>query len=100
MTFVYCIARYLEVSIEEWLEDKERQLEDKGQLELVFRPFLRWLDRNIEDVVTEALKQVNALLRVTMLLMRKRATIVNKVQYKGEGGGGCKIIDCLQICSV
>ena len=66
--FVPCNFRYLEVSIEEWLEDKERQLEDQGQVELVFRPFLRWLDRNIEDVVTEGLRQVITLHRVMMLL--------------------------------
>ena len=59
VTPMVCVFRYLEVSIEEWLEDKERQLEDSGQVELVFRPFLRWLDRNIEDVVTEGLTQVN-----------------------------------------
>ncbi|XP_076444010.1 uncharacterized protein LOC143282295 [Babylonia areolata] len=52
------VRRYLEVSVEEWLDDKERQLADSGQVELVFRPFLRWLDRNIEDAVTEGLKQL------------------------------------------
>lgn len=44
--------------MEEWLEEKDRELRDKGQAELVFRTFLRWLDRNIEDVVTEGLRQV------------------------------------------
>ena len=57
------VRRYVEVSIEEWLEEKDVTLRDKGQVELIFRPFLRWLDRNIEDVVTEALKQVLKIIR-------------------------------------
>lgn len=52
------VRRYLEVSIEEWLEEKDRELRDKGQAELVFRTFLRWLDRNVEDIVTEGLRQL------------------------------------------
>lgn len=30
----------------------------KGIVELFFRPFLRWMDRNMEAIVTEGLKQV------------------------------------------
>ncbi|KAH9523117.1 hypothetical protein Btru_065871 [Bulinus truncatus] len=52
------VRRYVEVSIKEWLEHKTKQLALAGKVELVFRPFLRWLDRNIEDIVTEALQQL------------------------------------------
>jgi len=50
--------RYVEVSIAEWLDKKQSELEKSNRLELIVRSFLRWLDKNLEDVVTEALKQV------------------------------------------
>lgn len=89
--FMPCNVRYLEVSIEEWLEDRERQLEDQGQVELVFRPFLRWLDRNIEDVVTEGLRQVITLHRVMMLM--KKAAIMTLI--KEEKNNLCACTACL-----
>ncbi|KAI8792848.1 CAunnamed protein product [Biomphalaria glabrata] len=52
------VRRYLEVSIKEWLDHKVEQLTLAGKVELIFRPFLRWLDRNIEELVTEALQQL------------------------------------------
>ncbi|CAL1528789.1 unnamed protein product, partial [Lymnaea stagnalis] len=52
------VRRYVEISIKEWLEDKKEQLSSAGKVELVFRPFLRWFDRNIEDITTEALQQL------------------------------------------
>lgn len=52
------VQRYLEVSIEEWISSKHEQLAQQGKVELLFRPFLRWLDRAIEEVTTEALLQL------------------------------------------
>lgn len=52
------VRRYVEISIKEWLDDKKEQLSAAGKVELVFRPFLRWLDRNIEEITTEALQQL------------------------------------------
>ncbi|CAG5124381.1 unnamed protein product [Candidula unifasciata] len=51
------VRRYIEVSIEEWLRQKMEQQAADRMVELLFRPFLLWLDRNIEDITMEALKQ-------------------------------------------
>lgn len=50
------IRRYIDITISEWLEGKKKQ-RSSNQIELMFRPFLKWLDRSIDDITTEALKQ-------------------------------------------
>lgn len=52
------VRRYIDITIREWLMDKKKRLESANKVELVFRPFLKWLDRSIEDITTEALKQL------------------------------------------
>ncbi|XP_045156477.2 uncharacterized protein LOC123522982 [Mercenaria mercenaria] len=52
------VQRYIEVSLQEWVQKKEEEQEKKNIVELLFRPFLRWMDRNMETVVTEGLKQL------------------------------------------
>ncbi|GFR86783.1 cleavage and polyadenylation-specificity factor subunit [Elysia marginata] len=52
------VRRYVEVSIQEWIEERQEQLKQKGKVELLFRPFLRWLDRTIEEITTKALLQL------------------------------------------
>ncbi|KAK3601182.1 hypothetical protein CHS0354_004383 [Potamilus streckersoni] len=52
------VRRYIEVVIQEWLESKLQDLKARGVIELVLRSYLRWLDRNLEGVVTEALRQL------------------------------------------
>ena len=51
--------RYIEVSIAEWCDERKRLLEHEGIVELLFRPFLRWLDKNLQEIVTEGLRQVS-----------------------------------------
>lgn len=46
------------MSIEEWIEEKEKENVKKNVIVMVFRPFIKWLDRNLEAIVTEGLKQV------------------------------------------
>ena len=46
------------MSLCEWAEKKEQEFKIKGTVEMVFRPFLRWLDRNLQEIVTEGLRQV------------------------------------------
>lgn len=53
--------RYIEVSLQEWTEKKNKEGVEKDITELYFRPFLRWMDRNMETIVTEGLKQVHDL---------------------------------------
>ncbi|KAL3865636.1 hypothetical protein ACJMK2_043007 [Sinanodonta woodiana] len=52
------VRRYIEVVIQEWLESKMEDLKARDVIELVLRSFLRWLDRNLEGIVTEALRQL------------------------------------------
>ncbi|XP_060557009.1 uncharacterized protein LOC132717539 [Ruditapes philippinarum] len=52
------VQRYIEVSLREWVEKKEEEMKRKNIVELLFRPFLRWMDRNMETIVTEGLKQL------------------------------------------
>ncbi|VDI55177.1 Hypothetical predicted protein [Mytilus galloprovincialis] len=51
------VRRYVEVSIQEWIEEKDKQNIKRGVINMVFRPFLKWFDRSLEDMVTEGLKQ-------------------------------------------
>lgn len=52
------VRRYVEVSIHEWVEEKEKQNVRHDIVVMVFRPFLKWLDKNLEEMVTEGLKQL------------------------------------------
>ncbi|GFO31602.1 cleavage and polyadenylation-specificity factor subunit [Plakobranchus ocellatus] len=52
------VRSYVESSIQEWIKDRETKLNQSGKVELLFRPFLRWLDRTIEEITTEALMQL------------------------------------------
>ncbi|XP_059168198.1 uncharacterized protein LOC131950164 isoform X2 [Physella acuta] len=52
------VRRYVDVSINEFLSLRKVQLRASNKVELLFRPFLRWLDRHIEDITTDALKQL------------------------------------------
>lgn len=46
------------MSIQEWIEEKEKENVKRNVIVMVFRPFIKWLDRNLESIVTEGLKQV------------------------------------------
>jgi len=56
---LYC--RYIEVTLQEWTEKKQKENVQKDIAELYFRPFLRWVDRTMETIVTEGLRQVRIL---------------------------------------
>lgn len=58
LNIIYMFYRYVEVSICEWLDKKHADLESRGVLELSFRPFIHWLDIQMEEIVTQGLKQV------------------------------------------
>lgn len=42
----------------EWLQAKHATNQLLGKVELLFRPFLRWLDRSLERLFTEGARQV------------------------------------------
>ncbi|KAH3840515.1 uncharacterized protein LOC127879356 [Dreissena polymorpha] len=52
------VRRYIEVSLKEWITHRAEDGAKQATVELVFRSFLRWMDRNLENIVTEGLKQL------------------------------------------
>ncbi|XP_077566367.1 uncharacterized protein LOC144182203 [Stigmatopora nigra] len=47
------MGRHVEKSSVEWLQAKHATNQLMGKVELLFRPFLRWLDRSLEKLFTE-----------------------------------------------
>ncbi|XP_068170006.1 uncharacterized protein si:dkey-24l11.2 isoform X2 [Antennarius striatus] len=52
------MARYVQQASLEWLQAKHATNQLLGKAELLFRPFLRWLDRNMERLFTEGARQL------------------------------------------
>ncbi|XP_068131925.1 uncharacterized protein [Hyperolius riggenbachi] len=48
------MARYIREASEAWLQGKHATNQLIGKVELLFRPYLHWLDRNMERLFTEA----------------------------------------------
>ena len=49
---------YINNDIQKHLKEHEEAQKLRDSPDLLFRPFLRWLDRNLENLFTKALKQV------------------------------------------
>lgn len=56
---VYKLYSYINGDIEKHLQEHEDAQKLRDSPDLLFRPFVRWLDRNLEKMFTKALKQVN-----------------------------------------
>ncbi|XP_048473221.1 uncharacterized protein si:dkey-24l11.2 isoform X1 [Rhincodon typus] len=52
------MGRHVCMASEEWLRAKHATNRLMGKLELLFRPYLRWLDRNMEKLFTEGARQI------------------------------------------
>ncbi|XP_062246222.1 uncharacterized protein si:dkey-24l11.2 [Platichthys flesus] len=52
------MARHAEEASLEWLQAKHATNLLRGKVELLFRPFLRWLDRSLERLFTEGARQL------------------------------------------
>ncbi|XP_041034329.1 uncharacterized protein si:dkey-24l11.2 isoform X2 [Carcharodon carcharias] len=52
------MGRHVRMASEEWLRAKHATNRLMGKLELLFRPYLRWLDRNMEKLFTEGARQI------------------------------------------
>ncbi|XP_036391147.1 uncharacterized protein si:dkey-24l11.2 [Megalops cyprinoides] len=52
------MGRHVQQAAQEWLQAKQATNELMGKVELLFRPFLRWLDRNLERLFTEGARQL------------------------------------------
>ncbi|XP_064168318.1 uncharacterized protein si:dkey-24l11.2 [Anguilla rostrata] len=56
--FPAIMGRHLCQASQEWLQAKRATNELMGKVELLFRPFLHWLDRNMERLFTEGARQL------------------------------------------
>lgn len=54
--------------IQEWVCQRYKEAGSVSQQEMMFRPMLRWLDRNAENLMTEALKEVKTEVMQQILL--------------------------------
>ncbi|KAM4618472.1 uncharacterized protein ACJ7VT_007854 [Polymixia lowei] len=52
------MGRHVQQASQEWLQAKHATNELMGKVELLFRPFLRWLDRSMERLFTEGARQL------------------------------------------
>ncbi|XP_026167778.1 uncharacterized protein LOC113133286 [Mastacembelus armatus] len=52
------MAKHVEQASLEWLNAKHATNQLLGKIELLFRPFLRWLDRSLERLFTEGARQL------------------------------------------
>lgn len=52
------MARHVQEASCEWLQAKHATNQLMGKVELLFRPFLRWLDRSLERLFTEGARQL------------------------------------------
>ncbi|XP_045893070.1 uncharacterized protein si:dkey-24l11.2 isoform X2 [Micropterus dolomieu] len=52
------MARHVQEASLEWLQAKHATNQLLGKVELLFRPFLRWLDRSLERLFTEGARQL------------------------------------------
>nr|XP_020468986.1 uncharacterized protein LOC109967613 [Monopterus albus]XP_020468992.1 uncharacterized protein LOC109967613 [Monopterus albus] len=52
------MAIHVEQASREWLQAKHATNQLLGKVELLFRPFLRWLDRSLERLFTEGARQL------------------------------------------
>lgn len=52
------MARHVQQASVEWLQAKHATNQLLGKMELLFRPFLRWLDRSLERLFIEGAKQL------------------------------------------
>ena len=72
-----CINR----AINDWLAARHAKLVKEEKIELMFRPFLKWLDKNLEDVFTEGLKQVIVTNILRVLFQCSRVESVLTLSY-------------------
>uniref|UniRef100_UPI0037E80364 uncharacterized protein isoform X2 n=1 Tax=Semicossyphus pulcher TaxID=241346 RepID=UPI0037E80364 len=52
------MSRYVQQASIEWLQAKHATNQLMGKVELLFRPFLRWLDRSLERLFTQGARQL------------------------------------------
>ena len=62
----------------EWIKDRHAALLEGGQVELAFRQFLRWLDRNAEEIFTDGLRQV----RISLEILWQVGTLMSRLIWK------------------
>ncbi|PIK36763.1 hypothetical protein BSL78_26407 [Apostichopus japonicus] len=51
------ILSHMTLAAQEWLQAKYEMNKMSGRVELIFRPFLRWFDKNVEKLFTEGARK-------------------------------------------
>ncbi|PIK62183.1 hypothetical protein BSL78_00906 [Apostichopus japonicus] len=51
------IVSHMTLAAQEWLQAKYEMNKMSGRVELIFRPFLRWFDKNVEKLFTEGARK-------------------------------------------
>uniref|UniRef100_H3DPK5 Nucleoporin NUP42 n=1 Tax=Tetraodon nigroviridis TaxID=99883 RepID=H3DPK5_TETNG len=75
------MARHVQQASLEWLHAKHATNELLGKVELLFRPFLRWLDRNLERLFTEGARK----LKKDMDLEKAGLQFISYQEHPGNG---------------
>ena len=56
--YLHCIyCRSTQHAINEWIDSRFSDMTALGKVELMFCPFIKWFDRHIEEILTEALRE-------------------------------------------
>ena len=55
----FCDFSYMAPKMQEWVSAKHATNEVAGKVELIVRPFLRWLDKKLETLFTDAARKVS-----------------------------------------
>ncbi|KAK4472762.1 hypothetical protein MN116_003984 [Schistosoma mekongi] len=78
------LVDHLNKAIASWIRCKHQYLERINRIELYLRPFLLWLDRNLEELLTEGLRKYKAFLEggklesdLSTLLNEKNADVTS-----------------------
>lgn len=69
------LCRHVQQASSEWLQAKHATNELLGKVELLFRPFLRWLDRNLERLFTEGARKVKMKPLICLILKIKTISL-------------------------
>lgn len=77
-----------------WLEERATVNERNGKVELMLRPFLRWFDRSLEDLVTSGLKQVATAQMVLTLVSPEILVKWQKRLSINNSGVWCSYLEC------
>ncbi|CAL8355880.1 unnamed protein product [Lota lota] len=103
------MARHVQQASQAWLQAKHATNELMGKVELLFRPYLRWLDRSLERLFTEGARQLKKdvdVQRAGLQFIRYQELQATLCEEPGPGatdeagsGGACRPADATEASS-